>query len=238
MLLVSFATHLPAAEIHVAVASNFVAAMRDLATTFERASGHRVILATGSTGKHYAQIRNGAPFDLFFAADRQRPELLDREGLAAPGSRFTYALGRLVLWSPQAGLVDDAGKILHGDNFHRIALANPRLAPYGRAAEQVLRKLGHWDRLRARMVRGENVAQAFQFVFSGNAELGFIALSQIKRPGHTAEGSAWLPLQALYDPIEQQAVVLKDQPVARAFVKFTRSPAARYIIRQHGYQLP
>ena len=236
--LLSLAGNAAAAEIRVAVASNFAAAMRDLAATFEQTSGHRVILATGSTGKHYAQIRNGAPFDLFFAADSERPELLQREGIAAPDSRFTYALGQLVLWSPQAGLVDDAGQVLAGTDFRHIAIANPRLAPYGRAAEQVLRKLGHWDRLRARMVQGENVAQAFQFVFSGNAELGFVALSQIRQPGRPAAGSAWLLAQSLYDPIEQQAVVLKDQPVARAFVSFTRSPRGREIIREHGYQLP
>ncbi len=238
VLLLSLAANLPAGEIRVAVASNFVAAMRDLAAAFERSNGQRVILATGSTGKHYAQIRSGAPFDLFFAADGQRPALLEREGIAAPGSRFTYALGRLVLWSPRAGLVDDAGQVLAQASFQRIALANPRLAPYGRAAEQVLRRLGQWDRLRARMVQGGNVAQAFQFVFSGNAELGFVALSQIQRPDRATEGSAWLPTQALYDPIEQQAVLLKDGPTARAFMNFTRSPEAREIIRKHGYKLP
>jgi len=225
-------------QVRVAVASNFVTAIRDLATAWEQASGQRAILVTGSTGKLYAQIRNGAPFDVFFAADARRPQLLESEDLALPGSRFTYARGLLVLWSPDPDRVDPDGEVLAGGDFKHIALANPRLAPYGRAAEQVLRALRQWDRLSSRMVRGENIGQAFQFVHSGNAELGFVARSQVRYPGSSRTGSLWEPPQALYDPIEQQAVLLKDRPATRDFLNFTRSSAGLEIIRSHGYERP
>ncbi len=218
----------------VAVASNFRETAQVLAAEFERRSGHRVRLAFGSTGRHYAQIVHGAPFAVFLAADDERPARLEREGRAVAGSRFTYALGRLVLWSPRPGRVDGAGRVLEEGGFRRLALANPRLAPYGRAAREVLRRRGLWRRLRPRLVMGENVAQALQFVHSGNAGLGFVALAQVRDAG----GSRWeVPAQE-YTPIRQQAVLLEERPAARGFLEFLRSPAGRDIIRAHGYHLP
>ena len=227
-----------AADIRVAVASNFSRAMQDVKRLFEQQTGHRVILVSGSTGKHYAQIRNGAPFEAFFAADIERPQRLEQESIALANSRFTYAIGRVVLWSPDSGLVDSQGKVLNTGNFRFLAMANPRLAPYGRAAEQIIRAQGAWKSLQGRMVRGENIGQAFQFVKSGNAELGFVALSQIKQPGKSTEGSFWDVPHSLYSPVEQQAVVLQDNPVAHAFVEFVKSDRAREIIQAYGYGVP
>jgi len=229
---------LMADDIHVAAASNFAGAMTVIAQRFEAGTEHKVKLSFGSTGKHYAQIVNGAPFDVFFAADLRRPELLELEGLAVAGNRFTYAVGKLVLWSPQAALVDEHGGVLEHGEFRHLAIANPKLAPYGVAAREVLQARGLWDDLEGRLVRGENIGQAFQFVASGNAELGFVARSQLKRPGRVAEGSVWKVPQSLYSPIEQQAVLLKDKEAARAFMSFVRSAAAIRIIRDHGYEVP
>ena len=222
-------------EIMAAVASNFASAIKPLTRRFEADTGNTVRLVFGSTGKHYAQIRNGAPYDVFFAADAKRPRLLERAGLAKAGSRFTYAIGKLVLWSPQAGLVDPIGNVLKTGAFRHIAIANPKLAPYGRAAREVLEKRGRWAGLQGRMVRGENIGQTFNFVKSGNSELGFVALSQIKRPGQPVTGSLWLPPEKSYAPIEQQAVLLKDNEVARAFLAFVKSAPAVAIIRGFGY---
>lgn len=224
-----------AGEVLVAVASNFAQAAKHIAQRFEASSGHQVVLVFGATGKQYAQVQHGAPFDIFLAADSERPKLLEQQGKALPGSRFTYAVGKVVLWSPQTGVVDSQAQVLHGDGFRFVAVANPKLAPYGKAAEQVLRGRGLWVSLRGRMVRGENIAQTFQFVKSGNAELGFIAYSQIKHPGKAIEGSFWLPPQSLYDPIEQQAVLLTDNPVARDFLLFVQSDEVLDLIRGFGY---
>lgn len=228
-------TSVTADEIRVAVASNFANAIREIAGRFERQTAHKVTLVFGSTGKHYAQIKHGAPFDAFFAADAKRPRLLEEEGLALPGNRFTYAVGKLILWSPKAHYVDPRGKVLEQGEFRHLALANPKLAPYGRAAREVLQKKGQWLVLRDRMVRGENIGQTFQFVKSGNAELGFVARSQVKRPGQRMEGSWWEIPQALYSPIEQQAVLLQDIAAARAFLTFVRGQEALDIIRAYGY---
>jgi len=225
-------------DIRVAAASNFADTIEIIANRFEKSTGLRVILIFGSTGKHYAQIRHGAPFDAFFAADTQRPERLENEGLAVPGSRFTYALGQLVLWSPKPGYVDPEGKVLRHGEFRHLALANPRLAPYGMAAREVLQARGLWNELDKRFVRGENIGQAFQFVKSGNAELGFIARSQVMRTDQMAEGSFWQVPQALYTPIEQQAVLLNDKAAARAFMSFVRDDGSIKIIRDHGYETP
>ena len=225
-------------EIRVAVASNFAETMSEISGRFEAATGHKVTLISGSTGKHYAQISNGAPFDVFFAADARRPELLERAGLAEPASRFTYAVGKLVLWSPHADYVDAKAKVLERGDFRHLAIANPKLAPYGRAAQEVLRARGLWRALNSRIVRGENVGQAFQFVRSGNAELGFVAYSQLKRPDQAFQGSMWEVPQILYTPIEQQAVSLKSSNVARAFMSFVRSDEALVIIRDYGYSTP
>lgn len=225
-------------EIHVAVASNFTKTIKTLAARFEASSGHRVTLSYGSTGKHYAQIKNGAPFDAFFAADVKRPQLLDEEGVALPGSRFTYAIGKIVLWSPKRGTVDAQGEVLIEGEIRHLAIASPKLAPYGRAARQVLQDRGLWEALQNRMVRGENIGQTFQFVKSGNAELGFVALSQIIQPGHGIEGSLWIVPQSLYSPIEQQAVLLRESDAARAFLAFVKNDESLEIIRRFGYATP
>ncbi len=239
VILLSFcASRVLAGEIRVAVASNFMPTAKQLARQFEADSGHSIKLASGSTGKLYAQIRNGAPFEAFFAADVKRPELLEQQGSALPGSRFTYAVGKLVLWSPRADLVDQEGEVLKSGDFRFLALANPRLAPYGRAAEQVLRKLERWHGLQQRLVRGENIGQTFQFVKSGNAALGFVARSQLHRSGKPIQGSVWEVPQTLYQPLQQQAVLLKQNDAAQAFLDFVRSDQGRQIIRQSGYDTP
>lgn len=225
-------------EIRVAVASNFRPAMETLKQEFESSSAHRLMLIFGSTGKHYAQISNGAPFDVFLAADVERPQRLEREGHAVPGSRFTYAVGKLVLWSPRPGYVDASGLVLGRDDFRYLAIANPRLAPYGMAAQQVLQARGLWEKLSARLVRGENIDQTMQFVESGNAELGFVAWSQVKQPGLPVSGSFWLVPQELYQPIEQQAVLISDTGSGRDLMRFMQSPKALQIIKDHGYAVP
>jgi molybdate transport system substrate-binding protein len=225
-------------EITVAVASNFAAAAERVAEAFERERDVRVVLSVGSTGKHYAQIVHGAPFDAFLAADAERPRRLEADGRAVTGSRFTYAIGTLALWSPDPDRVDADGDVLEHGEFRFLSLANPRLAPYGKAAEQVLRARGSWDALQQRLVLGSNIGQAFHFVASGNAELGFVALSQIRRPGEAHSGSLWLPPPRLYAPIEQQAVLLVDDGDARAFLAYLRSDAAMALIREYGYEVP
>ena len=232
-------TVVAADEIRVAVASNFANAAEALVHRFEANSEHQVTLVFGSTGKHYAQIRNGAPFEAFFAADEQHPEMLESNGLAILGSRFTYAIGRLVLWSPEADYVDTRGQVLELGDFRHLAIANPKLAPYGLAAQQVLESRGLWWDLDQRLVRGENIGQAFQFVKSGNAELAFVALSQLTTPERQVEtGSRWLVPEQLHSPIRQQAVLLEDSAATRAFSEFVRSEEARAIIRSFGYRTP
>lgn len=236
---------LAADEIRVAVASNFVVTMKSLADAFEAQSTHRLVIASGSTGKHFAQISHGAPFDLFFAADAKRPQLLEQQGLAVAGTRFTYALGTLTLWQP-------AKNILHTDEsdppqdstlletlkqakFSYIAIANPKLAPYGMAAKESLQALGLWEKLQAQVVRGENIAQAYHFVHSGNAQLGFVAHAQIVQHAPNASGRYWQVPQSYHQAIEQQAVQLNDKSATREFVKYLQTPAAKLIIQQHGY---
>lgn len=228
---------LRAESVLVAVAANFTATARQVADAFEQASGHDVKLVAGSTGKHFAQIVNGAPFDVLLAADRERAERLEREGRARPGSRFTYALGRLVLWRPAAGRTGTDGRVLDTGDFRHLALANPRLAPYGLAARQTLERLGLWGRLQDRMVFGENVGQTFRFVDSGAAELGFVALAQVRQAG--ADASEWWVVPASHHaPIEQQAVLLSDALPAIAFLEFLQNDPARDIIRAAGYGVP
>lgn len=225
-----------AADIRVAAASNFSQAMTVLARSFEESTGHQVKLVFGSTGKHYAQVRNGAPFDVFFSADIERPRLLEEEGIAIAGSRFTYAIGKLVLWSPMADYVDSKGNVLEKGEFNYLAIANPVLAPYGRAAKEVLQSRGLWSEMKGKAVRGENIGQAFQFVNSGNAELGFVALSQVTKINQPIEGSFWKVPQGLYTPIEQQAVLLKENEVGRRFLSYIKSTAAMKIINDYGYE--
>lgn len=214
--------------------------MQKIATAFEQDTGHKAILAFGSTGKFYAQIKNGAPFQALLAADDETPARLEREGLGVGGTRFTYAIGRLVLWSRQPGLVDDKGNVLRSGKVVRIALADPKLAPYGAAAVDVLNGLGLMPALAPKLVQGENIAQTYQFVATGNAELGFVALSQVFADGKLTQGSAWAVPAGLHAPIRQDAVVLatgKDNAAAAALMAYLRTDKARAIIRSFGYDL-
>jgi molybdate transport system substrate-binding protein len=222
-------------EIRIAVATNFSATMNDLVERFERETGHGVLVSSGSTGNHYAQIKNGAPFDAFFAADSERPRLLEQEGGVVAGSRFLYALGRLVLWSPEPGYVDDLGRVLETSDFRRLAIANPQLAPYGAAARETLIARGLWERLMPRLAMGQDVGQTYAFVRTRNAELGFVALAQLRQPGKRIEGSYWIVPESLHRRIEQEAVLLRDVAAARAFVEFVKGPVAREVIRSYGY---
>jgi len=224
--------------VQVAVAANFTAPMQKLAADFEQATGHHAQLAFGSTGKFYAQIRNGAPFDVLLAADDETPAKLEQEGLAVSGSRFTYSIGQLALWSAKPGYVDNKGAVLKRGTFAHLALANPKLAPYGAAAVESLNKLGLLATLQPRFVQGENIAQTFQFVSTGNAELGFVALSQVFEGGKLKTGSAWIVPASLHNPIRQDAVILvrgKDNPAALALMKYLKTDKARAIIRAYGY---
>jgi molybdate transport system substrate-binding protein len=228
-----------AETVQVAVASNFSAPMQKIAMAFERDTGHTAALSFGATGKFYAQIRNGAPFAVLLAADDETPARLVQEGLAMPGSAFTYAIGQLVLWSAQTGLVDEQGRVLDKPLPGKLAVADPKLAPYGAAAMQVIRQRGLGDTLHPHLVVGENIGQTFQFVKTGNAALGFVALSQVMVDGKLSAGSAWRVPNALYEPIRQDAVLLKageHSPAAQALLQYLRGDAARQVIRAYGYQ--
>lgn len=230
-----------AGEVRAAVASNFTAPMERIATLFEKETGHKLTVSLGSTGKFYAQIRNGAPFDVLIAADDATPKRLVQEGRALGESRFVYALGKLVLWSVQPDLVDGKAQILNKGNFNKLSIANPRLAPYGVAAQQTLTRLTMWNAIQRKLVKGENITQTYQFVASENAELGFVALSQIMRDGKVEKGSWWLVPADMYAPIKQSAVQLasaKDAEAAKALLAFLRSKQAAAIIRSYGYELP
>lgn len=229
-----------AAEVAVAVAANFTAPAQQIAAEFARDTGHSAQLSFGATGKFYAQIRNGAPFEVLLAADDTTPAKLEGEGATVAGSRFTYAVGQLVLWSAKAGLVDERGEVLRGGSFQHLALANPRLAPYGAAALEVLGGLKLTEALQPRFVQAENIAQAYQYIASGNAELGFVALSQVMREGRITSGSAWIVPASLHEPIRQDAVLLlkgKGQPAAEAWLRYLKGDKARAIIKSYGYQL-
>lgn len=221
--------------VRVAVASNFAALLEELAPEFERHSGHTLVMSAGATGNHYAQIVNGAPFDVFLAADAERPRLLEEAGRAVKGTSFTYAIGRLVLWSADPARVDAEGAVLRSGDFEHLALANPQLAPYGAAAREVLAGMGLWDQLQRRLVQGDNIAQTLQFVQSGNAELGFIAQAQL---AGLEGGSRWLVPDTLHAPIEQQGVLVRDSAAARAFIAFLQEERATSRIRAAGYALP
>ncbi len=225
-------------EIQVAVAANFTAPMKAIAADFEKDTGHKAQLAFGSTGKFYAQIRNGAPFQVLLAADDETPARLEKEGATLVGSRFTYAIGTLVLWSAKPGFVDDKGEVLAKGEFGHLALATPKLAPYGAAAMETLTKLGLADKLQARIVQGENIGQTYQFAATGNAELGFVALSQVMKDGRLASGSAWIVPASMHQPIRQDAVILangKGNPAAEALMKYLRGAKATAVIKSYGY---
>lgn len=228
-------------EVRVAVATNFFTTLKEIVAKFEEETGHTAVVSSGSSGKFYAQIRHGAPFDVFLSADVKRPQLLEQEGLAVQGSRFTYAVGRLVLWSPNSNMIPGDGKaILKKGDFSRLAIANPKTAPYGAAAQSTLQALDLWNQTKGRIVQGENIGQAFQFVFSKNAQLGFVALSQILGPKVNEEGSRWDVPANFYDPLYQQAVLLvkgKSNKAAKAFLDYVKGPKARKIITRFGYGL-
>lgn len=228
-----------AEEATVAIAANFAEPMERLEAMFERRSGHALKPVIGSTGKLYAQITNGAPFDVLLAADRERPARLEEDGHGLAGSRFTYALGRLALWSADPDLIEGE-QTLRAGSFRHLAIANPKLAPYGLAARQTLEALGLWQHLQPKVVRGENVGQAFQMVETANAELGLIALSYVMSARNATSGSRWDVPADLHEPIRQDAILLEhgaDNSAARAFLDFVRQPEAQAVLERFGYAL-
>ena len=229
-----------AGEVQVAVAANFAGPMEKLAAEFQRDTGHKAVVATGATGKFYAQIRNGAPFEVLLAADDDTPARLETEGHVAAGSRFTYAVGRLVLWSARGGVVDAGGNVLKTGSYQHLAIANPKTAPYGAAAVATLQKLGLYESVQSRIVQGENIAQAWQFASTGNAELGFVAQAQVWRDGKFTSGSGWIVPATMHAPIRQDAALLAKgagNPAARALLQYLRTDKAKALIRSFGYEV-
>ena len=227
-------------EVQVAVAANFTAPMQKIAAEFAKDTGHKAVLAFGATGKFYAQIVNGAPFEVLLAADDATPARLETEHRTVPGTRFTYATGKLVLWSARDGVVDNRGQVLKTGDYAHLAIANPKTAPYGAAAIETLTKLNLLDRVQGKLVQGENIAQAYQFVSTGNAPLGFVALAQVYRDGRFTSGSGWIVPANLHAPIRQDAVILargSANPAAQALEGYLKSDKARGIIRSYGYEL-
>ncbi len=226
-----------AAETQVAVAANFTEPAKEIAAAFKAATGHTATLSFGSSGQFYAQLSKGAPYEVFLSADAERPARAEQDGLAVANTRFTYAIGRLVLYSKTAGLVDGAGKVLKTGKFEKLSIADPAAAPYGAAAVQTMQKLGLYDALKPKIVTGSSITQAYQFVDTGAAEVGFVALSQVV---DVTRGSRWLVPAADHAPIEQQAVLLKTgeaNPAAKAFMAFLKGPAAVKIIKKYGYEV-
>lgn len=229
-------------DVQVAVAANFAGPMEKLAAEFERDTGHKAIVATGATGKFYAQIRNGAPFEVMLSADDDTPARLEREGHVVAGSRFTYATGRLVLWSAREGVVDPGAgaTVLKSGSYRHLSIANPKTAPYGAAAVSTLQKLGLYETVQPRIVQGENIAQAWQFASTGNAELGFVAQAQVWRDGKFTSGSGWIVPAAMHAPIRQDAALLAkgaNKPAARALLQYLRTDKAKSLIRTFGYEV-
>lgn len=228
-----------AGEVTVAVASNFTAPMQKLAPLFEKDTGHKLLLAFGSTGGFYAQIKNGGPFHVLLSADDETPLKLEREGFGVKGTRFTYATGQLILWSKQPSFVDEKADVLRTGQFQRIAMANPKLAPYGAAALETLQKLGLLQQLQPKLVQGDNIAQTYQFVSTENAQLGFVALSQVYADGKLTQGSGWRVPGHLHAPIQQDAVLLsagQNNPVAKELLTFLKTDKAKALIQAYGYQ--
>jgi molybdate transport system substrate-binding protein len=227
-------TGVPAAETNVAVAANFTEAAKEIAAAFKAKTGHEAVLSFGTSGQFYTQITQGAPFQVFLSADDARPKKLTDDGLAVAGSRFTYAIGKLVLWSKSPGLVQGE-ETLKAASFAKLSICNPTAAPYGAAAVEAMKALNIYDSLQPKLVEGATITQAFQFVETGNAELGFVALSQLTGP---PTGSRWLVPQQLYTPIRQDAVLLKSgatNEAATGFIAFLRGAEARAIIEKYGY---
>lgn len=229
-----------AAEVQVAVAANFTAPIQAIASEFEKDTGHSVIASFGATGQLYAQIQNGAPFELFFSADESTPAKLEKEGLGVAGSRFTYAIGSLVLWSATPGYLDGSNAVLKANQYKHLAIADGQTAPYGLAATQVLGKLGLTDAVRDKLVTGQSIAKTLHFISTGNAELGFVALSQVYKNGQLSSGSAWIVPAELHAPIKQDALLLKKgehNPAAVALTEYMKGAKAAAIIKSFGYQL-
>lgn len=227
-------------DIQLAVAANFTAPMKEIAAAFEQETGHRVKAAYGASGKFYAQIKNGAPFDALLSADEATPTKLVEEGAAVKETQFTYAVGTLVLWSAKPDVVDAEGKVLAAGDFQKVAIANPKTAPYGAATLEVLTGLKLLEAIQPKFVTGENIAQAFQFASTGNAELGFVALSQVMKDGKIATGSAWIVPGKLHAPIRQDAVVLeagRDKPAVAALMDYLKGERAQAVIRAFGYEI-
>ena len=232
-------THVHAAEVKVAVAANFAKTLEEITVQFEKDTGHKVLATPGATGKFYAQIVNGAPFEVLISADDETPRKLAKEAKAIAETQFTYAIGTLALWSPDTNLVDQGGGVLKTDKFKFIAIANAKVAPYGQAAVQTMLKLGLLTKLEPRVVQGENIAQTYQFVTSGNAQLGFVALSQITENGKVKSGSAWIVPQEFHDQIKQDVILLnngKDSIAAKALLDYLKSDKAKKIIASYGYK--
>ncbi len=233
------AAQVHAAEVKVAVAANFAKTLEDITAQFEKDTGHKVLATPGASGKFYAQIVNGAPFEILISADDETPRKLAKEAKAITETQFTYAVGTLALWSPDANLVDQGGGVLKTDKFKFLAIANAKVAPYGQAAVQTMLKLGLLTKLEPRVVQGENIAQTYQFVTSGNAQLGFVALSQIIENGKVKSGSAWIVPQEFHDQIKQDAILLnngKDSIAAKALLDYLKSDKAKKIIASYGYK--
>ncbi|WP_339489841.1 molybdate ABC transporter substrate-binding protein [Pseudomonas sp. EL_65y_Pfl2_R95] len=236
----TLSTQVLAAEVNVAVAANFTAPMKAIAAAFEQDTGNKVVASFGATGQLFAQINNGAPFEVFFSADDTTPAKLEQAGNSVAGSRFTYATGALVLWSAKPGYVDDKGEVLKQNNYSHLSMANPKAAPYGRAASETLEGLGLTDSLKGKIVEGQSITQALQFVSTGNAELGFVALSQVYKDGKITGGSAWLVPESYYQPIKQDALILKkgaNNPAAKALTDYLKGPKAQAIIKSYGYKI-
>ena len=235
----AFTTLARADVVQVAVAANFTAPARALAEVFARTTGHEARLSFGATGAFYTQIKNGAPFDVLLAADDERPARLEKEGDTVPGSRFTYATGQLVLWSAKPGLVDDEGAVLKHGQFGKIAIANPKNAPYGAAAVEAMNKLGLAATLQPKLVTGESIGQTFNFIATGNAELGFVALAQVLEGGKLKSGSMWVVPAQYHAPIIQDAVILNraaSNPAAKAWMELLKTPQSKALIRSYGYE--
>lgn len=228
------------ATVLVAVAANFSKPMTEIVSQFEKATGHSVKLSFGSSGKFVSQLENGGPFEVLLSADEKGPEKLEQAGLTVPNTRFVYALGKLVLWSSKPNFVDDKGKILMTSNFKHLALADPKVAPYGAAAIDVLKKMKLLEKLQPLFVQGENIAQTYQFISTANAELGFLALSQVIENGKIVGGSSWIIPDNLHAPIRQGAVLMKkgaENPAARSLIDYLKSIPALAIINKYGYDL-
>lgn len=240
LALAALAVTLHAAEAQVAVAANFAEPIKAVAAVLEKTTGHTLRITVGATGRLYAQIRNGAPFDVLLAADAKTPAQLETDGLAQPNSRFTYATGKLVLWSADPAKVDAQGAVLKGEGFRKLAIANPKTAPYGAASVEVMDKLGLSATLTPKLVQGESIGQTYSFVRTGNAEIGFVAMSQVLEGGRLKGGSMWVVPKNLYAPIQQDAVLLKraaNNEAAVALMKLLQSPNTKTLIRSYGYDI-